>query len=48
MESALPDHELHEFEDCGHFLAEEASDRVAAALRDFMGRARPRPGKREG
>ena len=46
--SALPDHELHEFEDCGHFLAEEAPDRVVPALRDFMGRTRLRPGEREG
>ena len=36
--SALPDFELHEFEDCGHFLAEEAPDRVVSALRDFIGR----------
>ena len=36
--SALPNHELREFEDCGHFLAEEAPDRVVAALRDFMKR----------
>ncbi|MDE0539077.1 MAG: alpha/beta fold hydrolase, partial [Rhodospirillales bacterium] len=35
--SALSDHELHEFEDCGHFLAEEAPDGVASALRTFMG-----------
>ena len=35
--SALPYHELHEFEDCGHFLAEEAPDRVVSALRMFMG-----------
>ncbi len=34
---ALPNHELHEFEDCGHFLAEEAPGRVTSALRDFMG-----------
>ena len=36
--SALSDFELHEFEDCGHFLAEEAPDRVVSALRAFMGR----------
>ena len=36
--AALPDHELHEFEDCGHFLAEEAPDRVVTALRAFMKR----------
>ena len=36
--SALPNHELHEFEDCGHFLAEEAPNRVVSALRIFMGR----------
>ena len=37
--SALPDHELHEFEDCGHYLPEEAPDSVASALRTFMRRA---------
>ena len=37
--SALTDFELHEFEDCGHFLAEEAPDRVVSALRAFMRRA---------
>jgi len=36
--SALSDYQLHEFEDCGHFLAEEVPDRVASALRDFMAR----------
>ena len=36
--SALPDFELHEFENCGHFLTEEAPDRVVSALRDFIGR----------
>ena len=40
--SALSDFELHEFADCGHFLAEEAPDRVVSALREFMERtARP-------
>ena len=34
--SVLTDFELHEFEDCGHFLAEEAPGRVVPALRDFM------------
>ena len=47
-ESALADFELHEFEECGHFLAEEAPDRVVSALRSFMGRARHRPREREG
>ena len=37
--SALSDFELHEFADCGHFLAEEAPGQVAAALRAFMRRA---------
>ena len=37
--AALSDFELREFADCGHFLAEEAPDRVVLALRDFMGRA---------
>ncbi len=36
--SALPNRELHEFQDCGHFLAEEAPDRVVSALRAFMAR----------
>ncbi|MCY4558466.1 MAG: hypothetical protein OXF79_19235 [Chloroflexi bacterium] len=35
--SALRDVEIHEFEDCGHFLAEEAPDRVVETLRSFMG-----------
>ncbi len=46
--SALPDYELHEFDDCGHFLAEEGPDRVVPALRKFMGRTRHRAGDREG
>ena len=46
--SELTEFELHEFADCGHFLAEEAPDRVGSALRDFMGQARPRPGQPEG
>ena len=36
--SALPNLEAHEFEDFGHFLAEEAPDRVVPALRSFMKR----------
>ena len=35
----LSDFELHVFEDCGHFLAEEAPDQLVAAIRDFMHRA---------
>jgi hypothetical protein len=35
--SVLTDFELHEFEDCGHFLAEEAPDRVVSTLRAFLG-----------
>ena len=35
----LSDFELHEFEDCGHFLAEEAPERLVATLRAFMRRA---------
>ena len=46
--SALPDFELHEFEDCGHFLAEEAPDRVVSALRDFIGRTEHPACGREG
>ena len=34
--SALSDFELQEFEDGGHFLAEEAPEKVATALRTFM------------
>ena len=34
----LRNFELHEFEDCGHYLAEEAPDRVVPMLRDFMRR----------
>ena len=45
---ALPDHDLHEFEECGHFLAEEAPNKVVSALRGFMGQARHRPGARIG
>ena len=46
--SMLPDHELHEFAECGHFLAEDAPDGVVSALRAFMGRATLRPDEREG
>ena len=34
--SELSDFRLHEFEDCGHFLAEEAPDRILSALQEFM------------
>ena len=37
--SELTDFELHEFEDCGHFLAEEAPERLLPVLRDFLARA---------
>ena len=36
--SELADFELHEFEACGHFLAEEAPDDLVPALRSFMNR----------
>ena len=36
--SELADFELHEFEDCGHFLAEEVPERLLPLLRDFMTR----------
>ena len=39
--SALQHIELHELEDCGHFLAEEAPGNVVEALRTFMGRPYP-------
>ena len=35
--SALQNVEIHEFENCGHFLAEEEPGRVVAALRAFLG-----------
>ena len=35
--SELSDLESHEFKDCGHFLAEEAPERVIPLLQDFMG-----------
>ncbi len=34
--SELSDVEVHEFADCGHFLAEEAPERILPLLRDFM------------
>ena len=34
--SELSHFELHELEDCGHFLAEEAPDRILPALRAFL------------
>ena len=34
--TALSSIELHEFENCGHFLAEEAPERLVTALRSFM------------
>ena len=40
-QSALTEADLHVFEDCGHFLAEEAPDRVVSALRKFMRAAQP-------
>jgi haloalkane dehalogenase len=33
---SLSDCEVHEFADCGHFLAEEAPDRIAPTLRKFV------------
>ncbi len=32
----LSDYTLHEFEDCGHFLAEEAPERILPELRTFL------------
>lgn len=37
-QSALADAEVHEFEDVGHFVAEEAPDRILPLLREFMRR----------
>ena len=36
--SEFSDFELHEFEDCGHFLAEEAPERLLPAFRAFIKR----------
>lgn len=36
--SELSDVEVHEFEDCGHYLAEEAPEKLTSALRAFMDR----------
>ncbi|WP_420613837.1 alpha/beta fold hydrolase [Candidatus Spongiisocius sp.] len=35
--SELSDSEVHEFDDCGHFLAEEAPDRILPRLSTFLG-----------
>ena len=35
----LEDFTLHEFEDCGHFLAEEAPERILPELRKFLSRS---------
>ena len=35
--SELANVEVHEFADCGHFVAEEAPERVLPALRAFLG-----------
>ena len=35
--SEVADVEVHEFADCGHFVAEEAPERVLPALRAFLG-----------
>lgn len=32
----IRDCQVHEFADCGHFLAEEARERILPLLRDFM------------
>ena len=34
--SELSDCKVHELEDCGHFLAEEAPERILPPLREFM------------
>ena len=36
--SELSDCTVHELEDCGHFLAEEAPERILPILREFMSR----------
>ena len=38
-QSELPNAELHAFEDCGHFLAEEAPEQILPVLTSFMKRA---------
>ena len=35
-QSELTNSEVHEFEDCGHFLAEEDPDRILLLLTSFM------------
>ena len=37
--SELADVEAHEFDDCGHFLAEEAPGKIAPLVRGFMARS---------
>ena len=37
--AALSDYELHEFAECGHFLAEEVPEELVTAIRAFMRRA---------
>lgn len=36
--SELTDVEAHEFQDCGHFLAEEAPEKILRLLQAFMSR----------
>ena len=38
-QSELADAETHEFDDCGHFLAEEAPERILPLFREFLSRA---------
>lgn len=38
-ESTLSNYEVREFDDCGHFLAEEAPERILPDLRAFMARS---------
>ena len=35
----VTDCQVYEFKDCGHFLAEEAPDRMLPILRSFLARA---------
>ena len=37
-DSAEKPHDAHEFADCGHYLAEEASEDLVSVLRAFMNR----------
>ena len=37
-EEHFPDAEIHRFEDCGHYILEDASDEVVDRIGDFLKR----------